>query len=374
MFKVRKREGKIASFDIKKITDAITKAFEAENAAYDENIIDFLALKVTADFESKVVDNIINVEDIQDSVESVLIQAGYSEVAKRYIIYLNNNHKIAKTIDKIYKDPNLAENDIECQKYKKLLDNPETCPKNIWDAANTNKWMSVAGVFMLIHSAFMALYYINYLINDHNFLSIHFTEIYSNLSDGVYYVFRSGSESLRNFAQYAIWLDTHINTFNKDLLRNAQVLNPLCHIVVYTVSIYAAIAYLKRNKMIGAKLHLFSILLDSVFTIILTGSNSTLIMYLFRDNAYFIILKILIQVILCSYICKDQKDRIPDIATCIYACVYLLPIISSVAGVIYRNDSIIFLVLDIITSLAAFLSYIFIIMGRRVYHNKTESK
>ena len=94
MFKVRKREGKIVSFEIKKITEAITKAFEAENKVYDENIIDFLALKVTANFESKIKDNIVDVEDIQDSVESVLISAGYGDVAKAYILYRKLHDKM----------------------------------------------------------------------------------------------------------------------------------------------------------------------------------------------------------------------------------------------------------------------------------------
>ena len=94
MYKVRKREGKIVPFDIKKITDAITKAFEAEDKKYDEGVIDFLALKVTADFENKIVDNIINVEDIQDSVEAVLIKAGYAEVAKAYILYRRLHDKM----------------------------------------------------------------------------------------------------------------------------------------------------------------------------------------------------------------------------------------------------------------------------------------
>ena len=106
MYKVRKREGKIVAFDIKKITDAITKAFEAEGKNYDEGIIDFLALKVTADFESKIVDNIINVEDIQDSVESVLIKAGYAEVAKAYILYRRLHDKMRNMKSTIldYKD------------------------------------------------------------------------------------------------------------------------------------------------------------------------------------------------------------------------------------------------------------------------------
>ena len=94
MYKVRKREGKIVPFEIKKISDAITKAFEAEEAKYDGEVIDFLALKVTADFQNKIVDNIISVEDIQDSVESVLIKAGYADVAKAYILYRRLHDKI----------------------------------------------------------------------------------------------------------------------------------------------------------------------------------------------------------------------------------------------------------------------------------------
>ena len=106
MYKVRKRDGKIVSFDIKKISDAITKAFEAEDKKYDENVVDFLALKVTSDFESKIKDNIVNVEDVQDSVESVLIKAGYAEVAKAYILYrrLHDKMRNIKSTALDYKD------------------------------------------------------------------------------------------------------------------------------------------------------------------------------------------------------------------------------------------------------------------------------
>ncbi|MBE6148462.1 MAG: ribonucleoside triphosphate reductase [Firmicutes bacterium] len=93
MYKVRKRDGKIVPFDIAKITDAIIKAFEAEEVNYDEGVVDFLALKVTADFASKVKDNIIGVEDIQDSVERVLSKAGYTDVAKAYILYRKLHEK-----------------------------------------------------------------------------------------------------------------------------------------------------------------------------------------------------------------------------------------------------------------------------------------
>ncbi len=106
MYKVRKREGKIVKFDIEKIKKAITKAFDSVDRNYDENVIDFLALKVTADFEPKMKDDIIGVEDIQDSVEEVLIKADYSDVAKSYILYrkLHEKQRSMKSTLLDYKD------------------------------------------------------------------------------------------------------------------------------------------------------------------------------------------------------------------------------------------------------------------------------
>ena len=94
MYQVIKRDGQIADFDIAKISAAITKAFEANNKQYNPNIIDLLALRVTADFEEKIKDGKVSVEDIQDSVESILIQAGYGDVAKSYILYRRQREKI----------------------------------------------------------------------------------------------------------------------------------------------------------------------------------------------------------------------------------------------------------------------------------------
>ena len=94
MYEVVKRDGKIAEFDISKISTAIKKAFDAEHVNYHPSVIDFLALRVTADFEHKIKDDKITVEDIQDSVEEVLGQAGYSDVAKAYILYRKQREKI----------------------------------------------------------------------------------------------------------------------------------------------------------------------------------------------------------------------------------------------------------------------------------------
>ena len=93
MYKVRKRNGKIVSFDLGKIRKAIKKAFEACDCNYDDDILDFLALKVSADFENKIIDNIIDVKDIQESVESVLNKGGYNEVSKAYNSYHNKHEK-----------------------------------------------------------------------------------------------------------------------------------------------------------------------------------------------------------------------------------------------------------------------------------------
>ena len=94
MYQVIKRDGKIADFNIEKIAIAVKQAFEACNKQYNDNIIDFLALKVTANFEPKISNNLVAVEDVQDSVESVLVQAGYADVAKAYILYRKNREKI----------------------------------------------------------------------------------------------------------------------------------------------------------------------------------------------------------------------------------------------------------------------------------------
>ena len=94
MFQVLKRDGEIADFEMKKITDAIKKAFTAKEKQYSQDMMDLLGLHVTADFQKKIEDGKIAVEDIQDSVENVLIQAGYSDVAKAYILYRKQREKV----------------------------------------------------------------------------------------------------------------------------------------------------------------------------------------------------------------------------------------------------------------------------------------
>ncbi len=94
MINVIKRDGQIAEFNLGKISEAITKAFKATEKFYTDEIISLLALRVTSDFQTKINDETIHVEDVQDSVEKVLEQTGYTEVAKAYILYRKNREKM----------------------------------------------------------------------------------------------------------------------------------------------------------------------------------------------------------------------------------------------------------------------------------------
>ncbi|MEG2084166.1 MAG: ribonucleoside triphosphate reductase [Clostridia bacterium] len=94
MYKFKKRNGELVDFNIEKIALAIEKAFESTNTNYEQDVLDLLALRASANFQRKVVDGIVGVEDIQDCVEVALIEAGYSHVAKAYILYRNQREKI----------------------------------------------------------------------------------------------------------------------------------------------------------------------------------------------------------------------------------------------------------------------------------------
>ncbi|GHU40811.1 anaerobic ribonucleoside triphosphate reductase [Clostridia bacterium] len=94
MFEVEKRDKSTAVFDLNKIGVAIQKAFFATQMEASRDIIELLSLRVTADFQPKIQDSRIGVEDIQDSVEEVLEQAGYTRVAKAYILYRKQQEKM----------------------------------------------------------------------------------------------------------------------------------------------------------------------------------------------------------------------------------------------------------------------------------------
>ena len=106
MINVKKRDGEVAEFSLNKITEAIKKAFKATGKEYNNEILELLSLRVTADFQNKMEGDMIGVEQIQDSVEHILEQTGYTEVAKAYILYRKQREKIRNMKNTIldYKD------------------------------------------------------------------------------------------------------------------------------------------------------------------------------------------------------------------------------------------------------------------------------
>ena len=152
MYQVLKRDGKTVKFELSKITDAIRSAFDAQEKQYVPEIIDFLGLKVTADFASKVKDGLIGVEDIQDSVEKVLVQAGYDDVAKAYILYRRQHDKL-RNVNKTMLD------------YKKLMDNY----LNVADwrvKENSTVTYSVGGLILSNSGSITANYWLSEVYDD----------------------------------------------------------------------------------------------------------------------------------------------------------------------------------------------------------------
>ncbi len=152
MYNVVKRDGKVVGFDLHKIRDAITKAFDACQKQYNSDTVDFLALKVTADFEQKIKNDKISVESIQDSVESVLIKAGYDDVAKAYILYRKQREKI-RNINATVLD------------YKEIVDN--YLHVNDWRVKeNSTVTYSVGGLILSNSGAITANYWLSEIYDD----------------------------------------------------------------------------------------------------------------------------------------------------------------------------------------------------------------
>lgn len=152
MYNIIKRDGKRVEFNLSKISNAISRAFDACGKPYNQNIIDFLALKVTADFAPDIVDDAISVEKIQDHVESVLIRAGYDDVAKAYILYRRQREKIR----------NLSTTLVD---YKDLVDN--YLKVNDWRVKeNSTVTYSVGGLILSNSGAVTANYWLSEIYDD----------------------------------------------------------------------------------------------------------------------------------------------------------------------------------------------------------------
>ena len=147
MYRVVKRDGRIVDFEISKIANAMKKAFDATETNYNQSVIDFLAVMVTADFQPKITDELIHIEDIQDSVESVLSRGGYENVAKAYILYRKQHENLRAVSDTVLD-------------YKKTVDN--YLKINDWRVKeNSTVTYSVGGLILSNSGAITANYWLS---------------------------------------------------------------------------------------------------------------------------------------------------------------------------------------------------------------------
>ncbi len=152
MYNVIKRDGKVVELDLAKIGKAIEQAFDACKKQYHKDVIDFLVLKVTAEFEPFIENDSIGVERIQDSVESVLIKAGYDDIAKAYILYRKQREKIR----------NLNSTILD---YKDVVDN--YLKINDWRVKeNSTVTYSVGGLILSNSGAITANYWLSEVYDD----------------------------------------------------------------------------------------------------------------------------------------------------------------------------------------------------------------
>jgi len=168
MYQVVKRDGKIADFNISKISAAITKAFEALGKQYHPSVIELISLHVTSDFEGKIKDGKITVEEIQDSVEKVLSESGYADVAKAYILYRRQREKVRNINSTLLN-------------YKDLVDN--YLKINDWRVKeNSTVTYSVGGLILSNSGAITANYWLSEVYDDeiaeaHRNASIHLHDL-----------------------------------------------------------------------------------------------------------------------------------------------------------------------------------------------------
>ena len=147
MYRVVKRDGRIVDFEISKIANAMKKAFDATETNYNQSVIDFLAIMVTADFQPKIQDELIHIEDIQGSVESVLSRGGYENVAKAYILYRKQHENLRAVSDTVLD-------------YKKTVDN--YLKINDWRVKeNSTVTYSVGGLILSNSGAITANYWLS---------------------------------------------------------------------------------------------------------------------------------------------------------------------------------------------------------------------
>lgn len=144
---VKKRDGSYVAYRIKKIQDAMQKAFLSTGTPVSDDVLELLALRATADAGKQAKEDILEVEVIQDSVERVLSNCGYPDVAKAYILYRQQHEKLRRVNDTLLD-------------YKKLVD--DYLKINDWRVKeNSTVTYSVGGLILSNSGAITANYWLS---------------------------------------------------------------------------------------------------------------------------------------------------------------------------------------------------------------------
>ena len=89
-----KRDGRTAEFHQEKIASAVEKAFAACAAMQDRAVADEIAAKVVAKIDEGAIEGTPTVEGVQDLVEETLIESGFVQTAKSYILYRAERNRV----------------------------------------------------------------------------------------------------------------------------------------------------------------------------------------------------------------------------------------------------------------------------------------
>ena len=101
--KIKKRDGRLVTFNAEKITNAIAKA-GAATGEFDIKEARKLTIKVLSLAEKLFDSRVLDVEEIQDIVEEVLLPSSYRKTAKSYIIYRDQHARLRDIANKMEVD------------------------------------------------------------------------------------------------------------------------------------------------------------------------------------------------------------------------------------------------------------------------------
>lgn len=97
-----KRDGRTADFKIEKIVEAVDKAFQASGSMQPRSVSWKVAEDVVARIESGAVEGVPTVEGVQDLVEEALIDEGFGQTAKAYILYRAERNRVRDVNSRIF--------------------------------------------------------------------------------------------------------------------------------------------------------------------------------------------------------------------------------------------------------------------------------